>query len=599
MATDSVEHDDSIKLALSGGGFRATLFHLGVIRYLRETGRLAKVKHIASVSGGSITATHLILNWGKYTGDEKAFAAVAAKLVQFVRRNVRGRIVAKAILKGSLLLFACHLLPAAAWYWDYLSGLLIAPVTVALAWACWKFRLFPTLASSLMKEYGGLFGGKPLSALRETVGAPKALIATTNLSTGAVLYFSDDGLHVVGRNGDHYQCEHLPVSVAVAASSAFPPAFTPIKISSEYLRIDRSRLGTPQYLTDGGVFDNLGGHVLDTIAEDDSQTIVSSAEPLPDFDLTGTFRLLACRAARATDILMQRVSKLETERRPNAKHIQLMQDLDGSAMAANLQKLVRSIRTDLDGFSALEVQLLYFKGYLAARHTLDPETAINGIRISESGVPLAAGAADRWLPIAADDQGLGKPTETLERSSALSMGGRIRLAFALAGALLLLPFAAYKAAQWMPPRSTPFTAVRYNATPEQLAMKRENPWMEAFLSELRSTNQQCNGTDVTALVQTPPLEEWFWMLRPNGFDCELVCDLPAAKLFYCRAFLIGGDGRLSKVLDVKPGERMRIHVSDPQRKDRLFVIAGVCWPTAIKTDEIRHYLKLELMGSDK
>mgnify|MGYP005640621919 CR=1 FL=1 len=38
-------------LALSGGGFRATLYHLGVIRYLRDTGKLEEVSDIASVSG--------------------------------------------------------------------------------------------------------------------------------------------------------------------------------------------------------------------------------------------------------------------------------------------------------------------------------------------------------------------------------------------------------------------------------------------------------------------------------------------------------------------------------------------------------------------
>mgnify|MGYP005712028547 CR=1 FL=1 len=62
-------------LALSGGGFRATLYHLGVIRYLRDIGALQEVSDIASVSGGSILAAHLVLNWDKYTGDEDEFSA--------------------------------------------------------------------------------------------------------------------------------------------------------------------------------------------------------------------------------------------------------------------------------------------------------------------------------------------------------------------------------------------------------------------------------------------------------------------------------------------------------------------------------------------
>jgi predicted acylesterase/phospholipase RssA len=51
-----------IGLALSGGGHRAALYHLGVVRFLRDAGVLPQVTHITSVSGGSIFAAHLALN---------------------------------------------------------------------------------------------------------------------------------------------------------------------------------------------------------------------------------------------------------------------------------------------------------------------------------------------------------------------------------------------------------------------------------------------------------------------------------------------------------------------------------------------------------
>lgn len=60
-----------IGLALSGGGFRATLFHLGLLRYLRQAGLLTHVKYITSVSGGSIAAAHAVLRWDNYTGPEQ------------------------------------------------------------------------------------------------------------------------------------------------------------------------------------------------------------------------------------------------------------------------------------------------------------------------------------------------------------------------------------------------------------------------------------------------------------------------------------------------------------------------------------------------
>ena len=203
------------------------------------------------------------------------------------------------------------------------------------------------------------------------------------------------------------------------------------------------------------------------------------------------------------------------------------------------------------------------------------------------------------MPIAGDDKRLGDSTRTLERSSRTPVGKRIRFALGLVTALFLLPYAAFQAATYLPPQSSPFTAVRYNATPEQLAMKRRNPWIESFLSDLMTNRTPCNGTDVTAFVQTSPLEQWFWLLRPNSFECDLVCDLPGARFFYCQAFLIGSDGRLSKMLDVVPGDKMRIRVTEPGRQDRLFVIAGVCWPEGTKTDELRNHLKLEKPGDIK
>jgi predicted acylesterase/phospholipase RssA len=51
-----------IGLALSGGGFRASLYHLGLVRFLRDAGLLSQVSHITAVSGGSIIAAHLVLN---------------------------------------------------------------------------------------------------------------------------------------------------------------------------------------------------------------------------------------------------------------------------------------------------------------------------------------------------------------------------------------------------------------------------------------------------------------------------------------------------------------------------------------------------------
>ena len=43
-----------IALALSGGGIRAAIYHLGVLEFLAKHNLLEQVKHISSVSGGSM-----------------------------------------------------------------------------------------------------------------------------------------------------------------------------------------------------------------------------------------------------------------------------------------------------------------------------------------------------------------------------------------------------------------------------------------------------------------------------------------------------------------------------------------------------------------
>jgi NTE family protein len=57
-----------IALCLSGGGFRAALFHLGAVRRLYERGVLQQVKTITAVSGGSLLAAHLAEHWDTLSG---------------------------------------------------------------------------------------------------------------------------------------------------------------------------------------------------------------------------------------------------------------------------------------------------------------------------------------------------------------------------------------------------------------------------------------------------------------------------------------------------------------------------------------------------
>ena len=92
--------EDGVGLALSGGGFRATLFHAGVLWRLNELGWLPRVDRISSVSGGSIAAAVLAKAWPSLTFvggiATNLVPGVVAPILDFTQRNVDK----PSILKG-------------------------------------------------------------------------------------------------------------------------------------------------------------------------------------------------------------------------------------------------------------------------------------------------------------------------------------------------------------------------------------------------------------------------------------------------------------------------------------------------------------------
>src|SRR5258708_35645421 len=87
-----------IGLCLSGGGFRATLFHLGALRRLNELGVLSRsgFRTVASVSGGSIMSaqladafTRLVLAAGQAIPRDVWDREVQAPLRAFTPKDVR------------------------------------------------------------------------------------------------------------------------------------------------------------------------------------------------------------------------------------------------------------------------------------------------------------------------------------------------------------------------------------------------------------------------------------------------------------------------------------------------------------------------------
>lgn len=95
-----------VGLALSGGGFRASLFHIGVLARLAELGLLRHVEYLSCVSGGSIIGAHYYLEVKKLLAvkcDQEIQARDYVEIVERiqrdflagVQRNIRTRILAE------------------------------------------------------------------------------------------------------------------------------------------------------------------------------------------------------------------------------------------------------------------------------------------------------------------------------------------------------------------------------------------------------------------------------------------------------------------------------------------------------------------------
>jgi predicted acylesterase/phospholipase RssA len=361
-------------LALSGGGFRATLYHLGVVRYLRDAGQLENVTDIASVSGGSILAAHLALNWDRYSGDDDRFAEAASEIVRFVKYDVRNHIVRR--------------LPA-QWFLKFFTKLSRSQVRT----------LTP---NAILERYYRkfLYGDRCLYELPER---PMLHILTTNVSNGGLSVFNRNGLFIQQRQvTGSSEFQHIPGQLAsiprvVGASSAFPGFFPPVEITAADLGV---RVGqySSEWFTDGGVYDNLSMRAFAWLKQQGAQfdqVLVSDAGK-PFQILSDAALGVLGQSVRATDILWDRVWQLERDNfgqqpgfvfLPMSEVVDLSEDL--TALHPVMQAEVQSIRTDIDRFSDAEINALAQHGYEVARKVLRQMTG------DQSGKP----SQPPWAPI--------------------------------------------------------------------------------------------------------------------------------------------------------------------------------------------------------
>jgi NTE family protein len=216
--------EEGTALCLSGGGYRAMVFHLGALWRLYEAGILGKVARISSVSGGSIAAGVLALAWRNLSFQGDVGRDFVPHVVEPLRNLARRTIDRGAIIGGTLL-----------------------PGTIA------------DRVTSAYDKY--LFHSATLQDLPDQ---PRFVINATNVQSGVLWRFSKPYMRD-WRVGE-VKNPRVLLARAVAASAAFPPVLSPLTLELDSRNftpgsgkdLQREPFTTEVRLTDGGVYDNLG-----------------------------------------------------------------------------------------------------------------------------------------------------------------------------------------------------------------------------------------------------------------------------------------------------------------------------------------------------
>jgi predicted acylesterase/phospholipase RssA len=287
------DDDGAIGLALSGGGVRATLFSLGVIIGLIETGCHRRIRCVTSVSGGSIlnaalahgpTLSRLTLDefepcasalarslaWrGVFAFDVRSLfatgmyglqvAVLSGLPIAFGLLSVASSFAQKSGFDPKVLDFG-----KVPWAVVGIVGFAVAAVGLLLSRGVQqqaKYRaLLKGVTSAAPKgSSSGLNVADWTSPVDGASGVMHVLVATDLLS-GAPTYISREFVHCApyGWSGPG----DIETAEAVYSSAAFPAVFPPKRIKTSRLRFQNGEMGGELpgaiRLVDGGVFNNLG-----------------------------------------------------------------------------------------------------------------------------------------------------------------------------------------------------------------------------------------------------------------------------------------------------------------------------------------------------
>jgi predicted acylesterase/phospholipase RssA len=418
-----------VGLALSGGGFRASLFHIGVLAKLAELDVLRRVEVLSCVSGGSIIGAHYYLQLREMLEtealDKKSADDIRAAYIRLVQR------VAKDFMAGvetniRMWVFAnpfpllCSIV-SRAYTRTVRLGELFESTLFARVWTDAKDRKPQLLLKDLRihpMDEGRDFDLK-IRNWRRQAKVPVLILNATTLNTGhAWQYtasFMGESPWAIDPNADgtnrlrRVYHDDAPeghretrLGQAVVASACVPGMFEPIRLDGLYRLEEKGKAAQPLVLrqVDGGVHDNQG--IASLFEQGCNVVLVSDASGQTALAVDPGGGSLA-PLMRSNSVLMQRVrqeqyARLDAMRQggllKGAMFIHLKQDLDvvpidwisceeppdtsnqnnekstKYGIRKEAQELLAGIRTDLDSFSEVEAYALMTSGYRMTEHYL-------------------------------------------------------------------------------------------------------------------------------------------------------------------------------------------------------------------------------------
>ncbi len=417
-------HGGKVGLALSGGGFRASLFHLGVLARLAEMDVLRRVEVLSTVSGGSIVGAHYYLELKRLletTADAdltrehylEAVRRVQHNFLHAVQQNLRVRALGSWWSNFKVAVSSLGIpwrrrhtrsIQLARLYQRYIYDQVPVLIRESDELALADQKIAP-LGEGPKEEF------RPAQAnWRREAKVPVLLLNATSLNSGHNFQFTASFLGeppsltgaAVDLNAryrrvyyDDLSDEALrryPLGQAVAASACVPGLFEPLELYNLYP-------GEHVRLVDGGVHDNQG--VAGLLDEDCTLILCSDASGcMDDQSNPDPGRLGAL--LRTSSILQDRVreaqfqdlqARCEAGTLDGLFFIHLKQDLDPDpidwvdcqdptparplcnltpyGIDRDLQLHLANLRTDLDSFTEVEAYALMQSGYEMTRHQFE------------------------------------------------------------------------------------------------------------------------------------------------------------------------------------------------------------------------------------